>query len=100
MAIYAPNGMMKTSFAKTLKDVSLSAMPRDLVESTAQVLCDIKCDGQPIDPSKIFVANPDENIDSAESITSLMASDNLKERYENIRTALEAKKKTFLKLGG
>ena len=97
VVIYAPNGMMKTSFAKTFKDVSLSVAPKDLVDNYAQVVCEIKCDGNPIDPAKIYVANPDENIDSAESITSLMASDGLKERYENIRSVLDAKKKIFLR---
>lgn len=95
--IYAPNGMMKTSFAKTFKDASSSVVPKDLVDSNAQVVCEIKCDGNPINPAKIYVANPDENIDSAESITSLMASDGLKERYESIRNVLDAKKKIFLK---
>lgn len=95
--IYAPNGTMKTSFAKSFKDVSFSAKPKDMVDNKAQVVCEIKCDGSPIDPAKIYVANPDENIDSADSITSLMASDRLKDKYESIRSVLDAKKKTFLK---
>ena len=97
VVIYAPNGMMKTSFAKTFKDVSSSVRPQDLVDNNAQVTCEIKCDGNVINPAKIYVANPDENIDSTESITSLMASDRLKQRYESIRSVLDAKKKAFLK---
>lgn len=95
--IYAPNGTMKTSFAKSFKDVSSSVMPKDMVDNNARVTCEIKCDDNPIDPAKIYVANPEENIDSADSITSLMASDRLKEKYENIRIVLDAKKKTFIK---
>ena len=57
VVIYAPNGTMKTSFAKTFRDVSSSAMPRDLVDVNAQVVCEIKSDGNPIDPAKIYVGN-------------------------------------------
>ena len=97
VVIYAPNGMMKTSFAKAFRDVSSSMLPKDLVDPTAQVVCEINCDGNPIAPNKIYVANPEADIDSAESITSLMASDNLKERYEDVRKVLDSKKKIFLK---
>ena len=30
-AIYAPNGVMKTSFAKTFKDLSLNLLSKDLI---------------------------------------------------------------------
>ena len=97
VVIYAPNGTMKTSFAKTFRDVSASVMPKDLVDANARVVCEIKSDGTLIDSAKIYVANPEEDVDSADSITSLMASDSLKERYENIRKELDSKKKIFLK---
>lgn len=37
--IYAPNGTMKTSFAKTFKDISSLATPKDMVDNNAQVVC-------------------------------------------------------------
>lgn len=98
VVIYAPNGMMKTSFAKTFNDISMSKLPKDMADPSSAVVCDITCDGVPVSPSKIYVANPDDgNIDPKASITSLLASENLKNRYEEIRDILDEHKKRFLK---
>ena len=38
ISIYAPNGTMKTSFAKTLKDFSLNTDSKDLIFSERNIL--------------------------------------------------------------
>lgn len=95
--IYAPNGTMKTSFANTFKRKSESEEPIDRADPDAKVVCDIKADGNDVNPSDIFVINPDNaDVDPAASISSLLASDGLKNRYERIRKELDEKKKRFL----
>jgi hypothetical protein len=54
-AIYAPNGVMKTSFAKTLRDVSTNSPTKDLVFSDRETIREILVDNAAITPEKVFV---------------------------------------------
>lgn len=98
--IYAPNGIMKSSFAKTFICISKNdkkEKPCDRVypgrNTTAEILCDVKT----IDPTCIFVADAETDINSDDKITTLLASKELKNQYDNIYQSLDAAKKDFLK---
>lgn len=99
--IYAPNGTMKTSFAKTFdlvsKNVS-SNMPCDKVHVNKIPKYDIHSDGVTIKPESILVINAEDNgFDASHRISNFLASNELKKKYEEIYTELEERRKDFIK---
>lgn len=97
--IYAPNGTMKTSFAKTFRDLSQGKEPKDCIYKDNITTCDIKIDEElkQIKPEIIYVADPDDKINSEGKITTFLARKELKEKYDSIHLELNRKKETFFK---
>lgn len=95
--IYAPNGIMKTSFAKTFKCLAEKKQPNDQVYSERTSNASVLCDGTPIEPNCIFVGDAESDIDINDKVTTLLASKELKAQYDNIYKQLDASKKAFLK---
>lgn len=112
--VYAPNGMMKTSFANTCAEMAkaMAAKPKRGRANTAKdPICDrlnpdaptkheIKVDGADINPACLFVANPDTDYDASKQVTAFLASAPLKDRYEQIVGLLENARKEFLTVAG
>ncbi len=115
--IYAPNGMMKSSFAKTCEEIARAANKsakrgRTTAPPKQDPICDrlhpdvgskhtIKVDGKDIEPDCIFVANPDDKqFDASTQVTNFLASTELKEEYERIVGLLEKVRKDFVKAVG
>lgn len=98
--IYAPNGTMKTSFARTLDLISKNNpkdMPSDKIYPENEAIHKILADGGEIDSNRIFVVNADsDNINGVESISSFLAKEELKARYDEIYAVLDKEKKIFL----
>lgn len=87
--IYAPNGSMKTSFAKTLKFISKQSKekPCDKLfpgDPTREGSFKISIDGINVKPEQLFVANGDDDIDTSRSFANFLASTELKSRYDTI----------------
>lgn len=99
--IYAPNGTMKTSFAKTLELIAkndATSMPSDKVYSTRTTAYVIKVDGIDLAPEAILVVNAeDTNYDTSSKISSFIASKDLKKKYDEIYFKLEDKKADYIK---
>jgi hypothetical protein len=99
--IYAPNGTMKTSFAKTFDTVSKNDpknQPRDRVYKDRVPKCEILSDGNPINPDNILVVNAeDSSFDASHKISTFLASKDLKKRYDEIYLDLNNKKAEFIK---
>jgi energy-coupling factor transporter ATP-binding protein EcfA2 len=99
--IYAPNGTMKTSFAKTLDLISKNdtkAMPCDRVFENRITKYNITVDGNPIDIESILVLNAeDNNYDSTSKLSSFIASKDLKKKYDEIYSELENQKNEYIK---
>ena len=99
--IYAPNGTMKSSFARTLDLISkddLKSMPIDRVYKNRTTKHLINTDGKSISKESILVVNAeDNNYDSSTKISSFIASQNLKKRYDKIYSELENKKNEYIK---
>jgi hypothetical protein len=99
--IYAPNGTMKTSFAKTLDLVAKNdtkSMPCDMVYNNRTTSHAITCDGNVIDAASILVVNAeDNNYDSSNKISSFIASNDLKKKYDDIYSELEIQKGEYIK---
>jgi hypothetical protein len=99
--IYAPNGTMKTSFAKTLDLIAKNdtkSMPCDKVYDNRTTSHIIIADGRPIDIGSILVVNAeDNNYDSSHKISSFIASKELKKKYDQIYSELETQKSEYIK---
>lgn len=95
--IYAPNGMMKTSFAKTFDCIANEVAPGDRVYREKQSKYEVLADGETISPKNIYVANAEFDINSNESITTFLASKELKEEYDDIYKYLDSLKGDFIK---
>ena len=112
--VYAPNGMMKTSFANTCAEMvkAAAAKPkRGRAAATKDPICDrlnpdapskheIKVDGTDITPACLFVANPDTDYDASKQVTAFLASAALKGEYERIVGLLENARKEFVTAAG
>jgi hypothetical protein len=99
--IYAPNGTMKTSFAKTLDLISKNdakAMPSDRVYDSRLTKYKILVDGNSIPVESILVVNAeDTTYDTSTKISSFIASKELKKKYDDIYSELDGKKSEYIK---
>lgn len=110
-AIYAPNGMMKTSFARTFGDLSRGVESTDHLfpdRSSSRVLTDEK--GTPLNPDQVVViVSYDEEMGPTEETSTLLVDKGLRDEYERLQksinearaklvTALKAQAKTRRKV--
>lgn len=98
--IYAPNGVMKTSFAKTFKDVSKGEKPCDQMDNTLSSTSDFLIDntGLQIDPKEICVIEPynEKAFSSEDNILTLLADENTRNEYLAIYNEIESLKKSTI----
>lgn len=98
--IYAPNGLMKTSFAKTLQ-LYRQGKTDKVKDVVADIAGDISIkdeDGNIVLPSSIYVSNCEEpDSETPQNITSFLADSILKQQYDNILKDLSEKQKTLFK---
>lgn len=96
--IYAPNGSMKSSFAKTFKDLSKKQNPRDIIKPSNPTECTVLDEKQEKIPAEnIFVIESEpRNYDSVKRQEALLVNIELEAEYNETLDALESKKKEFL----
>ncbi|MDD2269325.1 MAG: hypothetical protein PHY15_07290 [Eubacteriales bacterium] len=96
--IYAPNGSMKTSFAKTMSYLSDQAKdkPCDLLHKENESKCEVLVDNNTIPKEDIFVVNGDDDIDSSKSFINFLASSELKSKYDEIYNKLTTEKEALM----
>ena len=98
IAIYAQNGTMKTSFAKTFQDVMFSNDTKDdiyLEKASARSIKD-ETDKE-LSPDRIFVIESYNKDFKSEKISTLLVDENLKRQYEEIYENINNKKNDLLK---
>lgn len=106
--IYAPNGMMKSSFANTCDYMSKVEEKPKRGKAPKDPICDrlnpdapskhvIQIDGVDIPPQCIFVANPDNDYDASQQVTAFLASVKLKKEYDRIIGLLDKASTEFVK---
>ncbi|GAA7450862.1 hypothetical protein MM0358_06910 [Helicobacter pylori] len=96
--LYAQNGVFKTSFAKSLTDLINNEMPKDNFYPKRESKIKIEFNGHGISKENVAVFHSyDEKFNSEDSVTTFMAKSELKQRYDNILSELEEKKKALLK---
>ena len=96
--VYAPNGVMKTSFANTFRDISKGAASADRIWSsneTKRVIQDEN--GDELAPESIFVIEPYNGGYRSDRISTLLVNDALKKRYEEIHKEIDEKAEVLTK---
>lgn len=98
--IYAPNGVMKTSFAKTLKALSTGKNPCDQMDDTLTSVFDFLIDDsdEKISPDEICVIEPynEKVFESGDKILTLLANDETRKEYFEIYNDIDFLKKATL----
>lgn len=83
-SIYAPNGFMKTSLARTFLDIQEGRESQDLVFPDRTTIRKINFDqSTEINPESIFVIKPYVERYVAKGTSTLLVNSKLKEEYEN-----------------
>lgn len=97
-AVYAPNGSMKTSFAKTFKDLMKGEETKDLIYPERITVREIK-DESDIELLKeqVFVIEPYNESYFSDKESTLVVEKELKEQYEKIYGDLDKEKNAFVK---
>ncbi len=97
-AVYAPNGVMKTSFAKTFEDLRLGRPSKDLIfPGRVTVREIIKEDGSEVSKNEVFVIEPHMEDFSSEKISTLLVNKELKDKYDSIHVKIDEEKSKLLK---
>lgn len=97
IAVYSPNGVMKTSFAKTFKDIIDGRETHDQIfpeKTTVRSLADEN--GNEIPPENIFVIEPYSETYRSEKVSILLVNAGLKNRYEAVIISIDKKKDLLL----
>ncbi len=95
-SIYAPNGFMKSSFARTFEDIQFGRESKDLVFSERQTSRDIKIDGEEITSECVFVIKPYIESYSSEKTSLLLVNETLKKQYDQALEEIEKSKKSLI----
>lgn len=98
VALYAPNGAMKSSLAKTFQDIAEGKKSSDRMfpsRATKQVIVDEN--GAELDPDSILVVRPyDEEFGPSSNTSTLLVNSALRKEYERLNAGVEDAKKAFL----
>ena len=98
ITIYAPNGVMKTSFAKTFNDVVHKLDTSDRIyphRETTRMITDET--GKPIDPEEVFVIEPYIADFESDKVSTLLVNKELRQKYEAIYKEIDTQKLSLLK---
>jgi len=97
-AVYAPNGSMKTSFAKTFRDLMNGKQTTDLIYPERTTVREIENEGG-IDLSReeVFVIEPYNEAYFSEKESTLVVEKELRGKYEKIYSDLDKEKNSFIK---
>lgn len=90
VAVYAPNGTMKTSFAQTLKDLAGGQESSDRMFPTRETSRSITDENDDeLDPNDVVVVlSYDEDLGPTESTSTLLVNSELRREYEGLQVDL------------
>lgn len=99
VAIYAPNGSMKSSLAQVFEDVSKGEASKDRIfpaRATTRTIVDEN--GRDLPPEGVFVVRPyDEVFGHTEKTSTLLVDAKLRKEYEQLHIDIDKAKDAFLK---
>ncbi len=91
-AVYAANGVMKSSLANTFRDLARGLPSSDRIRPENATKREIKDEnGVEIVPGNIFVIEPYNEKYRSERISTLLVNDDLRKRYEDIHKDIDGK---------
>jgi hypothetical protein len=96
-SIYAPNGAMKTSFAKAFRDISNGCSSKDLMfpeRNTVRVIVDEN--GTPLEKDSVFVIDPIDAEFKSEKMSTLLVNKELREKFDNVHLKIDEKKELLM----
>jgi len=83
-SIYAPNGLMKTSFSRTFDALSKGEQPKE-ERFNRQTNCIVKADNVDIEKEQIYVLKSEIEISSDnEAVTNILINQESKFRYDSL----------------
>ncbi|NOU86740.1 hypothetical protein GC102_13280 [Paenibacillus sp. LMG 31460] len=96
--IYAPNGVMKTSFANVFDDYSKGIESRDLIYTNRVPSRKISnINDEEIDPQSIFVIRSYEKNFKSDKMATLLVNEELRRKYIEIHKKIDIEKEKLLK---
>lgn len=98
--IYAPNGVMKSSFANVFDDYSKGTESSDLIFKDRESYRNIidSSTGEEIDKESIFVIRPYEKEFKSDKMSTLLVKDDLRNEYIKIHETINITKENLIKL--
>ncbi|MBV1874961.1 MAG: hypothetical protein KUG80_09265 [Gammaproteobacteria bacterium] len=98
VVLYAPNGLMKTSLAKSINDYIRGVAPTDKVFPDRDSIFEVKDEnGGEVLPESIFVIDSINEKYKSERMSTLLASEDLKLQYDEIFRDIGLKRDVVLK---
>ncbi|OJV62809.1 MAG: hypothetical protein BGO41_09325 [Clostridiales bacterium 38-18] len=95
--IYAPNGVMKTSFAKVFDDYSKELPSGDLINTSLTSIRKFTDENElEINKDSVFVIKPYDDTFESNKTSTLLVKKELKDKYENIYNVINNKKKSLI----
>lgn len=97
-AVYAPNGTMKSSFARTFQDLARGTQPSDrLFKNRKTTFSVVDEAGAAIEKDRVLVVLPyDDEFGQSEKVCTLLVDAALRKRYEEIHAEIETAEKLLI----
>lgn len=97
-AVYAPNGVMKSSFAKTFKDIAAGEPSLDRIFPDRVCKREVTADGVDLPSTAVFVVSPYvEEFRHSEKTSTLLVDSELRKEFETLYAGINEAKEAFLK---
>jgi energy-coupling factor transporter ATP-binding protein EcfA2 len=96
-SLYAPNGALKTSLAKTFIDVVNEDETKDLIFPDRVTKRDITINNVAITPEQIMVIESYNESYSSKQLSTLLVNDTLKQQYDIALKEVDEKRTTLIK---
>jgi len=97
-AVYAPNGVMKTSFAKTFSDFSKEIVSKDLMFPDRESIREIMDENDTeLNKDTVFVVESSNDTFKSEKMSTLLVNKSLKDEYDSIYSNIENRKLALLR---
>lgn len=96
-SLYAPNGSLKTSLAKTFKDIQDNQDSKDLIFSSRETTRVVLVDNVEIEARQIMVIDSYNESYSSQQVSTLLVNENLKKQYELVLKEIEEKRGLLIK---
>jgi hypothetical protein len=97
-AIYAPNGVMKSSFAQAFQDLARGTSSRDRIFDDRTCVRDVRDEtGKELPPESVFVVRPyDQDFAHSEKTSILLVDSALRKEYAQLQAGIEKQKGLLL----